>query len=112
MKVFAWARKPGWWAPARDLASTAILIVHHPQAMRIDFQLEQGAGRFRSRHDPGPARFTRLPAGIGQAGRADRAELVATFGSGQRTSGDLRLRSGDFPRRPPKGGPWKRFGWG
>src|SRR3546814_8680040 len=76
MKVFAWARKPGWWAPARDLASTAILIVNHPQAMRIDFQLEQGAGRFRSRHDLGPARFTRLTAGIEQVGKVDLAELV------------------------------------
>ena len=58
--------------------------------MRIDFQLEQGAGRFRSRHDLGPARFTRLTAGIEQVGKVDLAELVATFGSGQRTSGALR----------------------
>src|SRR3546814_18855236 len=69
VKVFTWRRKPGWCAPARDATSTAIVIMMYPQTVGIDLQPEQRAGRFRSRHDLGPARFIGLAAGIEQIGR-------------------------------------------
>src|SRR3546814_16945872 len=77
VKVFTWRRKPGWCAPARAATSTAIVIMMYPQTVGIDLQPEQRAGRFRFRHDLGPARLIGLAAGSDHTGKAFSTQLVA-----------------------------------